>query len=65
MKDHNSSKTDFESEGLAFGAGVMSESSRMNKPKQKRETIFIKLHPKPAAPRHGVGMKQQSKFGTA
>jgi hypothetical protein len=48
MKDFKSSKPNFETEALAFGAGAMSESSRMNKPKQKRETIFIKLHPKPS-----------------
>jgi hypothetical protein len=66
MKDNHSSKADFESEGLAFGAGAMSETSQMNATKQKRKTIFIKLHPKPSAPRHGAaveisnGMKNMS-----
>jgi hypothetical protein len=65
MKDFNSSKPDFDSEGLAFGAGAMSETAQMNAQKQKRKTVFIKLHPKPSAPRHGAGVKQPSKFGTA
>jgi len=65
MKDNHSSNSDFESEGLAFGAGAMSETSQIHKSQQKRPTIFIKLHPKASAPRHGAGVKQQSKFRTA
>jgi hypothetical protein len=56
------SKSDFEAEGLAFGAGAMSETSSMNAPKQKRKTIFIKLHPKPSAPRSLAVMRRQAKF---
>jgi len=62
MKDHDSSKPDSELEGLAYGAGAMSETSQISEPKQKRQTVFIKLHPKPNAPRNPVMMKQQSKF---
>lgn len=63
MKDHSSSKSDFESEGLAFGAGAMSETTQINSSKSKRKTIYIKLHPKPSAPRSSVVVKRQSKFG--
>jgi hypothetical protein len=38
-------------EGLAYGAGAMSETSQISQSKQKRQTVFIKLHPKPNAPR--------------
>jgi len=65
MKDFKSSRPDFESEGLAYGAGALSETSQIHKPQQKRQTIFIKLHPKASAPRHSDVAKQQSKFGTA
>jgi hypothetical protein len=62
MKDLKSSRPDFETEGLAFGAGAMSETSQIHKPQQKRQTIFIKLHPKASAPRHGAGVVRQPKF---
>jgi len=54
MKDNDSSTPDSELEALGFGAGAMSETSPMSQPKPKRKTIFIKLHPKPYAPRNSV-----------
>jgi hypothetical protein len=51
MKVHNSSKPDSEIEALGFGAGAMSETAQISRPEPKRKTIFIKLYPKPNAPR--------------
>jgi hypothetical protein len=65
MKDFKSSRPDFETEGLAFGAGAMSETSQMNAPKEKPKTIFIKLHPKASAPRHSAVAKQYQRHGSA
>ena len=54
MKDNDSSTTDSDLEALGFGAGAMSETSQMSQSKPKRKTIFIKLHPKPYAPRNSA-----------
>jgi hypothetical protein len=64
MKDHNSSMLGWERRELAYGAGAMSETSGFSEPKPNRKTIFIKLHPKPNAPRSSVMVKQPSKFRT-
>jgi len=56
MKDNNPSNPNSELEALGFGAGAMSETSQLSQPKPKRKTIFIKLHPKPYAPRNSAVM---------
>jgi hypothetical protein len=62
MKDHNSSERDSEMEGLAYGAGAMSETAQISEPKQKRQTVFIKLHPKPNAPKNAGVNTMRPKF---
>jgi hypothetical protein len=59
MKDHQSLAPKPETEGLAFGAGAISEALEGNRPKQKRQTIHIKLPRKPAAPRSSAVTKHQ------
>jgi hypothetical protein len=51
MKEHQSLASKRETDGFVFGAGAISEALEGNRPKQKRQTIQIKLPRKPYAPR--------------
>jgi hypothetical protein len=62
MKEHQSLASRIEAEGLVFGAGAISEALEGNRPKQKRQTIKIKLPPKPAAPRSSAMVKHQWRY---
>ncbi|HWD94010.1 MAG TPA: hypothetical protein VG938_16890 [Verrucomicrobiae bacterium] len=58
MKEHQW-LAKLEADGLLFGAGAISEALEGNKPKQKRQTIKIKLPRKPAAPRSSAIVKHR------